>query len=409
MISRVMILVVACACATRAEWLVSSYNDGRVTRHATDTGAFLSELVPAAASLDLPHEIFIDRDENILIASSATDEVLRYDGRSGAFMGALISAGSGGLDYPVSMLYAPDGTLLVTSQLSSEVLRYDSTNGTFLGEFVPAGSGGLNGPSDIAYGPDGLLYVAGRYSWAIYRYSAADGSFVDAFITNHVREPFGLVFDAAGDLYVGNGQTNAVLKFSGTNGALLAALSTGLSVPVEPEIGPDGEIYVASYGNSRIVRFDGATDAFLDNFVTSGVSGCNYFQWRPDPDPAFEAWKSNRFSASHMTQSVFTADHADPDGDTHVNRDEYIADTDPLVVTSFFPRAVATGSGALHLFTVGASSTGRLYEVYARSSLASTGAWQASGAAVAGTGSNVTLAVTNEGQRMVYRTGVRLP
>src|SRR5438309_7558521 len=39
------------------------------------------------------------------------------------------------------------------------VLRYDERTGDFLGEFVPSGSGGLSKPSGLIFGPDGNLYV----------------------------------------------------------------------------------------------------------------------------------------------------------------------------------------------------------------------------------------------------------
>ncbi len=36
----------------------------------------------------------------LLVSSEATDQVLRYDGTTGAFLGAFVTAGSGGLDSP---------------------------------------------------------------------------------------------------------------------------------------------------------------------------------------------------------------------------------------------------------------------------------------------------------------------
>ena len=47
--------------------------------------------------------------------------------------------------------------LLVSSNNTNEVLRYDRATGAFLGAFVTAGSGGLVGPRGLAFGPDGAL------------------------------------------------------------------------------------------------------------------------------------------------------------------------------------------------------------------------------------------------------------
>ena len=76
-----------------------------------------------------------------------TDEVLRYDGSTGAFLGAFVSAGSGGLDDPTGLAFGPDGNLYVGSFFDrvDQVLRYDGATGAFLDAFVSAGSGGVDG------------------------------------------------------------------------------------------------------------------------------------------------------------------------------------------------------------------------------------------------------------------------
>jgi len=43
--------------------------------------------------------------EELLVASSDTDEVLRYDGTTGAFFDVFVTAMSGGLDRPVSLVF----------------------------------------------------------------------------------------------------------------------------------------------------------------------------------------------------------------------------------------------------------------------------------------------------------------
>ena len=103
---------------------------------------------------------------DLLVASQGSGSVLRYDGQSGAFIDAFVSAGSGGLASgcfhgPSGMLFGPDGNLYVTSGGSSDsVLRYDGQTGEFIDQFVTSGSGGLNQPAFLVFGPDGNLYVS---------------------------------------------------------------------------------------------------------------------------------------------------------------------------------------------------------------------------------------------------------
>ena len=95
------------------------------------------EGVPSAQAVDL------------LVVSSGTNQVLRYDGQTGAFIDAFVPAGSGGLVFPEGLVFGPDGNLYVNSSGSSQVLRYNGQTGAFIDVFVP--SGVIN----FVFGPDG--------------------------------------------------------------------------------------------------------------------------------------------------------------------------------------------------------------------------------------------------------------
>ena len=75
-----------------------------------------------------------------IVSSTFTNEILRYDGQSGAFRGALVTDDpatpedeSGGLTNPAGLVFGPDGTLYVSSNTTHEVLRYDGQSGAFRG------------------------------------------------------------------------------------------------------------------------------------------------------------------------------------------------------------------------------------------------------------------------------------
>jgi hypothetical protein len=104
-------------------------------------------------------------DTVVIIASAMTDEILRYDAETGAFLDVLVRDDlatpdrdeSGGLTSPGHLLLSSDHRLYVASQVTDEILRYDAETGAFLGVLVrddPATpdrdeSGGLRGPSRI--------------------------------------------------------------------------------------------------------------------------------------------------------------------------------------------------------------------------------------------------------------------
>src|SRR5205085_7993505 len=108
-------------------------------------------------------------DGDWYVSSGNTNQVLRYGGTTGAFLGVFVAAGSGGLNNPRALTFGPDGNLYVSSSASNAVLRYSGQTGAFLGAFVPAGSGGLAGPAELLFSA-GSLYVARQNTTEVLRY-----------------------------------------------------------------------------------------------------------------------------------------------------------------------------------------------------------------------------------------------
>ena len=73
----------------------------------------------------MPHDLVFDaQDTQLYVTSYGSDEVLRYDGISGAFIDAVVPTGSGGVDRPIGLTFGQDGNLYVSSSRGHEVLRY---------------------------------------------------------------------------------------------------------------------------------------------------------------------------------------------------------------------------------------------------------------------------------------------
>jgi hypothetical protein len=104
---------------------------------------------------------------------------------------------------------------------------------------------------------------------------------------------------------------------------------------------------------------------------------------------------------------------ADFDNDGYSNLNEYIADTNPNDITSFFPNAILaqTGGNVMNLQT-GPTTNSRVYDIWWSTNLLSNPQqWTRYGLNVPGNagGSNITLQVTNNVSFRIYRTGVALP
>ena len=266
--------------------LVSDTTNDNVKRYDGTTGAFIDDFIPTGSGgLDVPQDLTIGPDGNLYVSSFFSSEVLRYDGTTGAFIDVFASAG--GLSSPNGLRFGPDGNLYVSSEVSDNVLRYNGATGAFIDVF--ATGDGLDGPRGLTFGPDGNLYVAGRNDDDVRRYNGATGAFIDLFATGAGMDaPMGLTFGADGNLYVSSTASDNVLRFNGATGAFIdefvgpgAGGPETVNGPQGLTFGPDGNLYVASAlgggffppETKDVVRFDGTTGAFIDQFVPTASGG----------------------------------------------------------------------------------------------------------------------------------------
>ena len=244
--------------------------------------------MPAGSGgLNYPYSLIFGPDGNLYVSNRLTSQISRYDGQTGTFIDAFVPAGSGGLVDPTGLVFGPDGNLYVSSASqifagSEQVLRYDGKTGAFIDAFVPAGSGGLVDPVSLVFGPDSNLYVSSFATRQVLRYNGKTGAFIDAFVpagSGGLVRPTGLVFGPDSNLYVSGRDNNAVLRYNGQTGVFIDAFvppgSGGLYGPHDLAFGPDGNLYVSSEFSKQILRYDGKTGAFIDAFVPAGSGVLN--------------------------------------------------------------------------------------------------------------------------------------
>ncbi len=182
-------------------------------------------------------DLIVAPGDRVLVTSAPGNKVVVYNALTGAHLGDFVTAGSGGLTYPTGLIMAPDGHLLVSSRNSNSVLRYDGTTGAFVNAFVPTGSGGLLTPFGLTFGPNGNLFVTSGGNQVL-EYNGTTGAFVRVFVS------------------------------TGNNGGLGGA--RGLVFL------PDGHLLVASYNTDALLRYDGATGAFLGKWNFGGTASALY-------------------------------------------------------------------------------------------------------------------------------------
>jgi hypothetical protein len=215
--------------------------------------------------------------------NTLNNPVMQFNGTTGFPLGNFVA------DAGKNFTFGPNGDMFRINTDGTAVMRYNGTTGQSLGAFV---SSGLVNPNSLRFGPNGNLFVADGDT--IRQFNGTTGALIGPFTTPGASGLFAaqdFLFAPTGDLIVSgftgapNGQT---LRFNGSTGAFLGVFAegNGMNAPVGIAIGPDGNVYVASTGGSRIQRFDVASGAFLGNFVASTAHPFpTYIQFSPSPIP----------------------------------------------------------------------------------------------------------------------------
>ncbi|MBD2122002.1 PEP-CTERM sorting domain-containing protein [Trichocoleus sp. FACHB-262] len=207
----------------------------------------------------------LDSDGDLYVSSgnNFSGAILRYDGRTGQFLGRFDQGGT--LIRPYGSAFGPDGKLYVSSFLSDQILRYDGKTGAFIDVFS-TGNGqanSLNGPNDLLFDAAGNLYVTTQGSVAVSGDGDGDG----------VVEP-GEV--AANFL----GLPSQVLRFTNQNGVLDSTptvfadqpqplpLSFGFVSFLGLAIAPNGDLVTTDFANG-IRSYDLATGTLKSTIATS--------------------------------------------------------------------------------------------------------------------------------------------
>ena len=106
--------------------------------------------VLSTQGLDKPEHLAVDSKANIYVANAGSKDVSQFDS-NGNFLGRFISAGSGGLGQLGCLTIGPEGDIYICSTDTDQVLKYDGVSGAFLDVFVKTAAGGLNQPVSIVF------------------------------------------------------------------------------------------------------------------------------------------------------------------------------------------------------------------------------------------------------------------
>ncbi|MDQ2100598.1 MAG: NHL repeat-containing protein [Tychonema bourrellyi B0820] len=215
--------------------------------------------------------------------------VLRYDGITGAFIDKFVGDNpntltdeTGGLSRPYGLAFGPDGNFYVSSFLTDQILRYNGKTGQFIDVFAAGNqqAGGLNGPNGLVFAPDGSLYVTTQGSVARNGRADFSANFLSQVLRYNLETKQFSIFASPdvsprsqgfvsllglaigpndGDLYVSD-FANDIRRYKLKTGELVKTLSTNYTETV-PSSNYVGSLAFSPIGNLFAVGFDNRANA----------------------------------------------------------------------------------------------------------------------------------------------------
>jgi sugar lactone lactonase YvrE len=262
-----------------------------------------------SAKLSQPRGVAIDAGDNLYIAEYVNNRVRKVD--SQGIITTIAGGGSGcdeqtdsvgdgclamqaSLSGPNAVAADGEGNLYIADQGNGRVRRVDATtqiittvagtgSASTTGDGGAATEAGVPDPSALAFDAQGNLYIA---QWIDARIRRVDTEGIITTVAGtgtygssgdggpateaQISSPAGMVFDAAGNLYVADLDSNRIRKID-TEGIITTIAGTGnygysgdggpatsanISVPFFLAFDAAGNLYVSTYGENRVRKID---------------------------------------------------------------------------------------------------------------------------------------------------------
>jgi sugar lactone lactonase YvrE len=276
------------------------------------------------ATLSTPSAVAVDSAGNLYIADSRNSRIRRVDGTTGvvttvAGTGITSFGGDGGpaaaaaLNFPTGVAVDRSGNVFIADTFNRRIRRVDAASqiittyagtgsGTFSGDGGPATAAGLSFPNAVAVDASGNLYISDRDGFRIRKVDPATRTITTVAGTSFgfdgdggpataakIWGPSGVAVDEAGNIYIADTTNNRVRKIaaatqiittvagSGANSSEFygdggPATAAALPSPKGVAVDADGNLYIVDNAAERVLKVSAAT-GILTTLVGGGPEG----------------------------------------------------------------------------------------------------------------------------------------
>jgi sugar lactone lactonase YvrE len=235
-------------------------------------------LTTPSAGLQTLVGVAFDAAGKLWITSTDDNLVLAFEPGALASSGSrtattVIAASAGSLNAPVGLAFDHAHRLWVANHENGTLVRFDAGQLATGGAVVPAVVlSGLGHPTSLAFDASGALWVSDNVAQSIARYGPEDlavtGTPVPDVVLTETGDPlplpFGLAFDANGNLWVANiGARNVVafaanqLSATGSSApqTVLSPTGSSIALPVGLAFDAEGSLWVVQ-ATGTVTKFD---------------------------------------------------------------------------------------------------------------------------------------------------------
>ena len=216
-----------------------------------------------------PHSIDIDKDGNVYVTDTGNDRILKFtpDGKFILKWGFENTGGQGAERTPHQLTVDYNGYVYLTDKNAHQILKFDA-NGKFIQSYGSKGSteGKFLEPHGIVFGSNDTMYVTDMKNSRVqvfdkdFNFKRQWGSFGNASGQFSGTIP-GIDYYEKGDLVFVVDKTSTNFQAFDTYGKFISKFGSKgkqdgqFNRPEDIAIDPEGNVFVADTGNSRIQVF----------------------------------------------------------------------------------------------------------------------------------------------------------
>ena len=186
-----------------------------------------------------------DYINHVIKIYTPTGQLVRQFGGQGSKQGQLSS--------PTGVAVNEEGHLFIADHGNHRISVF-TENGQFLRCFGSYGSGAgcFTFPWQLCISPDGLVYITDHKNHCI-KVHSQDGQYIRQFGEDIVKYPTGIAVTSDGHTIAASCYANKISIFRPDGQCVSEVDNLGLDHPYSLAISDEGNLYIADYGNKRIV------------------------------------------------------------------------------------------------------------------------------------------------------------